>query len=388
MSKKHNIIDLINHCRNHQHGVVCLSNGFKDSYGKFEILAGYGAKKEYFDPSEISNDKFLLGFVGFDFKNKLHQLKSSGKNLTKFPDFYFFEPQELYSVSRDGTIESNFNFPKYTGPVNSKRPDKWMASTNKNEYLETVNKIQDDIINGVFYEMNYCIHFEANEDGEDPYDLFIELNKQTQSPFAAFVKYNNNFLLCFSPERFLQKDNHTLLAQPIKGTLKKSNYDTIALENFKKSEKERAENIMIVDLMRNDLSRISKFGTVKVEELCELYSFSHVHHLISTVKSEIQSGINNDQIFHATFPMGSMTGAPKMEVLKAIEKYENFARGLYSGSVGYYLNGDFDLNVVIRSLQLSKEKWHYFVGGAIVYDSIAENEYEECLAKLNGIMKK
>ena len=277
---------------------------------------------------------------------------------------------------------SNASFKK------AKNIENWEASLSKEEYLKAIAKIKGDIKNGAYYELNYCMHFSASISNElDIYSLFLEINERTQSPFAAFVKINNSFLLCFSPERFLKKQNSILLSQPIKGTLKRQTPESNKrLESFINAPKERAENIMIVDLVRNDLSRICKPNSVQVPELCALKTFSHVHHLVSSVIGELQNETSFEDILEATFPMGSMTGAPKREVMQHIEEYESFKRGLYSGSIGYIEDGNFDLNVVIRSLQVHHNKMHYCVGGAIVYDSIAEEEYQECIAKRNGIM--
>ena len=381
---------LIQKSKGYSTSIICCSNGNKDVHGTYEIISGFGAKKTFTTAKSVPKSGLHLGICSYDLKKEFHQLPSENLGFTSFPDFFFFEPEHSFKADHEGNITSTFDlnkaddFPfKQTEVV-----ENWEANLSKEEYLNTITKIKEDIKNGAYYELNYCIHFSASICNElDIYSLFLEVNERTQSPFAAFVKINNSFLLCFSPERFLKKKSSTLLSQPIKGTLKRQNPESKKrLESFLNAPKERAENTMIVDLVRNDLSRICKPNSVKVSELCSLKTFSHVHHLVSSVTGELQSEISFEKTLEATFPMGSMTGAPKIEVMQHIEEYESFKRGIYSGSIGYIEDGDFDLNVVIRSLQVHNNKMHYCVGGAIVYDSIAEEEYQECIAKRNGIM--
>ena len=244
-------------------------------------------------------------------------------------------------------------------------------------------------MDGDFYEMNHCIAFTATSE-IDPYQAFLALNAIAPAPFASFVKDGDRYLLCASPERFVGLKNGTLYSQPIKGTRKRAHddRDSERVNELRNSEKDRAENVMIVDLVRNDMSRVCDAGSVVVPELCEVYTFSHVHQLISTVEGRLKHGMGLKDILHATFPMGSMTGAPKIAVMQHTEGLENFSRGLYSGTVGYVWKGSMDLNVVIRSL-LYQSKTHelqYAVGGAITYDSVAEDEYQECLDKAETVL--
>ena len=253
--------------------------------------------------------------------------------------------------------------------------------------LRKVEEIRDCIVNGVFYEMNFCVEFQSSLN-LNPYVLFMELVKSSPAPFACFYKLGDRFMIGGSPERFLAKRGSKLISQPIKGTSKRTgNEDAQERKSLANSAKDRAENIMIVDLVRNDLSRVSKVGSVKVEELCGIYTFPNVHQMISTVISEVSDDVCFNDIIEATFPMGSMTGAPKIEVMKHIDRLESFKRNLYSGSIGYWNNGDFDLNVVIRSLEKVGDSLFHGVGGAITYDSIAADEYEECLTKAQSIRR-
>jgi para-aminobenzoate synthetase component 1 len=241
--------------------------------------------------------------------------------------------------------------------------------------------------------MNYCIEFYAQKLNVSPIDLYEKLNEVSPTPFSAFLKYHDKSLICASPERYLKKEGTRLISQPIKGTSPRGSnpfIDKANMEYLKTSEKERSENIMITDLVRNDLSRVAKKGKVKVEELCGVYSFRQVHQMISTISAEMDERYSWVDAIKATFPMGSMTGAPKLSAMKLIEKYEVTKRGLYSGSVGYVTpEGDFDFNVVIRSMLYNQKKGYlsFMVGGAITALAEPEKEYEECLIKASAIMK-
>ena len=387
------LLQLLSEAQNHPVACICLSNGFEDPYGQYEILAGFGVVTEYHTPEELDkNDVMKLGFCSYDLKNKLEPLISRHPQAVPVPDCYFFEPEQYFKLKRNSNqAETNMQLPE---PVSFSQPrmaSEFTCGTPKELYLNNVDSIKECIRNGDFYEMNYCLQFECNT-CLNPYSLFAELNQTAPAPFAVFFKYFDQFLLCSSPERFLAKRKDVLTAQPIKGTRKRHADETqdwqikIALAD---SEKDRAENIMIVDLLRNDLSRVCEPGSVTVPELCKVYSFSHVHQMISTVTGKLQANKGFSDIIKATFPMGSMTGAPKIQVMKDVERFENFSRGWYSGSVGYWENGDFDFNVIIRSIQMdtARETMYYHVGGAITSDSEPEDEFNECMEKAAGLLQ-
>lgn len=389
---QYTLLQLLTEAQNHYIACICVSNDFDDPYGRFDFLAGFGEKTAYHSPEAIlHSDTLKMGFCSYDYKNKIEDLASQHPQAVSVPDFYFFEPQFYFkSARKKGVQESNFSLPGAVPFPQKKVSAQFVCSTPREKYLQHVDQIRECIKNGDFYEMNYCLQFECNS-CLNPYAMFAELNHTAPAPFATFFKYRDKYLLCSSPERFLAKRNNTLIAQPIKGTRKRQEdpaEDAQVKESLTNSAKDRAENIMIVDLQRNDLSRVCKPGTVVVPELCEVYSFSHVHQMISTVSGEIQPENGFAEILKASFPMGSMTGAPKIQVMKDIERFENFSRCWYSGCLGYWENGDFDLNVVIRSLQLdtTADKMFYHVGGAITFDSIPEDEYNECLQKATGLM--
>jgi para-aminobenzoate synthetase component 1 len=393
MDSQHTLLQLLAESQKHNVACICVSNGFDDPYGRYDYLAGFGEKLAFYSPEAITQSGSLkMGFCSYDFKNTLENLTSIHPQAVMVPDFYFFEPEYIYKSARNvDSPETNFILPDAILYEQNGVAGAFFCRTSKGEYLENVQQIKECIKNGDFYEMNYCLQFEC-DNCLNPYALFAELNRTAPAPFATFFKYNDKFLLCSSPERFLAKNADCLIAQPIKGTRKRhldTQVDIGIKESLAGSTKDRAENIMIVDLLRNDLSRVCLPGSVNVPELCKVYSFSHVHQMISTVTGELRAKTKFADILKASFPMGSMTGAPKIQVMNDIEHFENFSRGWYSGSVGYWENDDFDLNVVIRSLQLdtAAQKMYYHVGGAITFDSIPEEEYNECLQKASGLMQ-
>tara|TARA_R110002126_G_scaffold95957_1_gene224926 strand:- start:628 stop:1530 length:903 start_codon:yes stop_codon:yes gene_type:complete len=261
----------------------------------------------------------------------------------------------------------------------------------KEAYLKKISKMLDYIHHGDLYEANFCMEFYAENASINPLEKFLKLNEISQPPFAVYFKNNNQFLLSASPERYLKKENENLISQPIKGTAKRFSdpvKDEVSKNNLASDPKERAENIMITDLVRNDLSHTAQKGSVTVKELCGMYSFMQVHQMISTVTSKLDFQYTAIDAIKSTFPMGSMTGAPKIAAMKIIEELEETKRGLYSGAVGYFTpNGDFDFNVVIRSILYNQEKKYvsFSVGSAITSLSIPESEYEECLLKAKAM---
>ena len=377
-------------------------------YSKYDLIAGFsrtGYTKIITTPEELvtlsaEQKEWYLGFLTYDFKNKIEKLHSENEDYLKWPTLLFFQPEILFVLkNRNLEISVAPHFEWY-GNIPEKLKTRHILQENslpanllprfgKGEYLSRVKHIQELIHKGDIYEVNFCqefydhIHF-------DSYRGYIDLNRKLPSPFSAFLRTADKYLLCASPERFLCKRNDLLISQPIKGTIQRgSNYeeDEILINKLRNSRKERSENVMIVDLVRNDLSRVAKQGTVKVSELCGIYTFPLVHQLISTVEARTKTH-SFDEIIRATFPMGSMTGAPKIEAMCVIEHFEVVKRGLYSGSVGYIdPDGNFDFNVVIRSLQYNARDQYlsYMAGSAITALSNPEKEYEECLLKVYGM---
>jgi len=349
-----------------------------------------------------------FGFISYDYKNQIEtQLSSKNADYIQFAEKHFFRPELVFEIA-DNEVRIHYEMALYTEkkvvdllaeignielkPI-SNQNIKITPRLSKDEYLEKVKALQRHIQLGDIYEINFCQEFYAEQVEINPLALYLKLNKKSPTPFSCFVKHNDNYLLCASPERFIKKMGDKIISQPIKGTIKRGETeaeDMLLKEQLKNDPKERSENVMIVDLVRNDLSKIAQKGSVNVDELCGIYTFPQVHQMISTVSAKIEKGVGFQDIIQATFPMGSMTGAPKIRAMELIEQYETTKRGLYSGTVGYIdANGDFDFNVVIRSITYNQKNNYlsYMVGGAITALSIPEKEYEECLLKAKAMLE-
>jgi para-aminobenzoate synthetase component 1 len=353
--------------------------------------------------------RWLFGYLSYDLKNQTENLVSENEDSLAFPLLHFFCPKVVIQFSEDtATIfydddflskneaEEIYNL-STTFTISEERSGapsiKVESKITKQEYIDSVNRLKQHIRKGDIYEVNFCQEFFAKNAQLNPVDVYEKLNKISEAPFTAYGKFGKHFLMCASPERFLQKRGNRIISQPIKGTIKRSE-NKLKDEELKtelyNSTKERSENVMIVDLVRNDLSRIAKSGSINVDELFGIYSFKQLHQMISTVSCELKEGILFKDILKSTFPMGSMTGAPKVNAMKLIEQYENTKRGLYSGAVGYISpDGDFDFNVVIRSILYNAENNYlsFMVGSAITDKANAEQEYEECLLKAKAMFE-
>ena len=392
------------------------SNNYKQQYSSYDAILAVeeftSIKTDYYQAFEQLKEyqsytkDYLFGYLSYDLKNDAEALNSKNFDGLQFPDLYFFQPQKIIFIKNneiifsylrmvDDEIEDDFEqiINGETFQEMSKHDNnlKVKLRIHKDEYHAKVTKVIDHIKRGDIYEANFCQEFYVENATINPLDTYNQLNKISQPPFATYFKNDELFLLSASPERYIRKEGNKIISQPIKGTAKRF-VDVIEDEkaafDLARDEKERSENIMIVDLVRNDLSRTAKKGSVKVEELCKVYSFKQVHQLISTVVSEIKEDIHPVDVIRDTFPMGSMTGAPKISAMQIIEDLEETKRGLYSGSVGYFTpDGDFDFNVVIRSILYNEEKKYisYSVGGAITAKSTPEKEYEECLLKAKAM---
>lgn len=349
-----------------------------------------------------ANDSILCGILSYDLKNQVEKLSSKHSDLVEFPDIYFFKPDTYFVFDEDGlTINSSnlsaseilkaiINIPSNKLHVNNNLNIN--HKVNKSTYIKNVEAIRQHILEGDVYEINYCIEFFSEAASVDPLTVFLALNKASPMPFAGYFKLGDKFLLCASPERFIKKEGSKLISQPIKGTRRRGNTpeeDEELKTQLRHDEKEIAENMMIMDLVRNDLSKSSEIGSVKVEEMFGIYPFRQVFQMITTVTSQVKKDCQTGDILKNAFPMGSMTGAPKIRSMQLIEQYETTKRGIFSGSLGHIkANGDFDFNVIIRSLQYNAQTGYlsFMVGSAITYDSDPEQEYAECLLKAQAIM--
>jgi para-aminobenzoate synthetase component 1 len=387
----------------------CLldSNGHSDTYSRYDWIAAWGAA-DSIKPAEHSFETlrtfrkakgdWLFGHLSYSLKNEVEQLTDRHNSKHPYAPLSFFVPEvvvycrreeifveSLYPLEQDAFIAQLKQLPPVD--LTASLPQVQFSAASEEAYKEQVGQLKAALQYGNIYEINYCLSFEAVARLSQPVVLFERLNAVTRAPFAAYYKTGDQHLLCASPERYLQKNGKRMVAQPIKGTAARSE-DVVLDDQLKKSlyasEKERAENVMIVDLMRNDLSRTAAKGTVKVEELFGIYTFESVHQMISTVSSELKEGYTLEDVLETTFPMGSMTGAPKYSAMQYIDAMENFTRDLYSGSVGYITpEGDGDFNVVIRAF-LYNAATHALsvrVGSAITILADAEAEYHECLLK-------
>lgn len=386
------------------------SNQYPDKYSAFQTLIAAGARHhvssaagEAFNKLQDFLDKhsaWIPGFMTYDLKNELEDLKSENTDLAGFPELFFFVPEHLILINGNevSILSPNKNItdeieketvaaadPLFKGKIKSR--------LSKDEYIQAVEDLQRHIARGDIYEVNFCQEFYAEEATIDPPAAFRVLNRLSPVPFAAFFKCGDHFIISASPERFLRRKGTKVISQPIKGTIRRSSdarEDLLLSRQLKNDPKERAENVMIVDLVRNDLTRCAVPGTVQVEELFGIYPFKQVYQMISTVCCEVQPGTPNTNILRCTFPMGSMTGAPKVRAMELIEHYERTKRGVFSGAVGYFApGGDFDFNVVIRSLLYNREKGYlsFQAGSAITFASDASQEYEECLLKAKAIFE-
>jgi para-aminobenzoate synthetase component I len=389
------------------------SHSYGDKYSTEEWVLAADAVDEFSAGTNIfeglrnwlnQKQDWLFGHLNYDLKNEVEQLSSAHPDGVGFPDVYFFQPAivirqkgkqiEILSTSvAPGDIFNEIS----SMPLRLHRVKDELnicQRFSKEEYLQAIEKLRQHILRGDCYEINFCQEFFAENAVIDPLDVYHLLAELSPTPFGGFYKLNDKFLLCASPERFLQKKGDKIISQPIKGTIKRNTADAGADQLLKQqlhnSGKDRSENVMVVDLVRNDLSRVCKEGSVHVEELYGIYTFPQVHQMVSTIAGELEDQVDLVDILRATFPMGSMTGAPKVRVMQLAEQYERTKRGIYSGAIGYITPGkDFDFNVVIRSIMYnaSRKYLSYQVGGGITFLSDPEKEYEECLLKAEAIKK-
>lgn len=399
-----------------KYDTVCWldSNNYQQQYGDFDALLAveeftairtdhhdaFAKLKEF----QSSTEDYLFGYLSYDVKNDTEKLVSENFDGLQFPDVFFFQPQKLIFFTGQTVTFSYLNMvademQKDYKAINDFSGKSVSENSNitiklrihKDEYHEKVGKLLEHIHRGDIYEANFCQEFYAEDCIINPLQVYEDLNAISEPPFATFLKFDHLYLLSASPERYIKKQGNKIISQPIKGTAKrlisKVDDDKLAFD-LAHDQKERAENIMIVDLVRNDLSRTAKKGSVSVEELCKVYSFKQVHQMISTVSSELEEGVHSVDVIKDTFPMGSMTGAPKISAMQLIEELEETKRGLYSGTVGYFTpDNNFDFNVVIRSILYNAHANYvsFSVGSAITSLSDPDKEYEECLLKAKAM---
>ena len=388
---------------NHQyqiepHAVECLlAAGVKR-----QLKADAGAALEQLQQFIDERPGWLFGHLAYDLKNEIEKLSSSHPDRIQFPGLFFFEPEVIIRFNENKMIIEATNpgkiFAEISAVAFSLSPAMKKViiqnRVSKREYIQIVEKLKEHILRGDCYEINFCQEFYAENAVIDPVADYKKLCALSPNPFSALYKMDDRWLICASPERFLKKQGNKVLSQPIKGTSKRitgnNEKDNLSKDELLHSAKDRSENVMVVDLVRNDLSKVCKEGTVKVDELYGIYSFPQLHQMISTVSGELKDNISFREIIKATFPMGSMTGAPKKRVMELIEQHEKTKRGIFSGALGYISpDGNFDFNVVIRSIMYNAETKYlsFQAGSGITFYSDPEKEWEECLLKAEAIKK-
>jgi len=344
---------------------------------------------------------FIPGFLTYDLKNEIEDLETKHPNEQGIPVAYFFIPQHVIQINDNQvTIQSNDPSKAYQEIISSDISTTLVnfqgtlkAKMTKEAYDIAFHHLHAHIHRGDIYEINLCQEFFAEQAQLNPLAAYWQLSAISPTPFSCYFKAHENYILSASPERFLAKRRQTLISQPIKGTAprgKTPEEDALYRRQLLEDQKEISENVMIVDLVRNDLTRCAQPRSVRVKELMGLYSFQQVHQLISTIIAQEKDGMAPIDTIKALFPAGSMTGAPKISAMKLADQYEFSRRGLYAGSMGYFAeNGDYDFNVVIRTLLYNthKKRLSFHVGGAITATAEAEKEYAECLLKAQAIMQ-
>jgi para-aminobenzoate synthetase component 1 len=382
------------------------NNEYQHGPNRFEVIAAAGVARILASVDESGAD-WAFGHIAYDYKNTVEpSLTSRHQEQIGFGNYFFFRPQVVIYIpagscqlhiaaleqNADNVLKALLDMPSaIVDEDETVNEITWQYRFDQQDYLRDVQQIRNHIEEGDCYELNFCTEAFARQIKLDPVHTFHKLNGLNPSPFAALYRNETSWLMCASPERFLHREKDTVLSQPIKGTARRgkdAEQDEALKAALLLNPKERAENVMIVDLVRNDLARSSRPGSIAVPELFGVYTFPQVHQLISTVTGTLKENITNETILRHAFPMGSMTGAPKIMVMQLIEQYERSARGLYSGSVGYITpDGDFDFNVVIRSLLYNAATGYlsYQTGGAITYESDPLLEWEEVRLKAKAM---
>lgn len=393
----------------HPHPCILIKYGLTDFILAWEWDDVYCVSDDDFSFSHLEKflekhqGDFVFGSLIYDLKNHIEsRLASLHEDKLQFPAAHFFTAKKVLVVKNgdvnfygeDKLEEAMRNLMNRSERVETKNQSvELIPLTSKEEYIKNVREIQREIQYGNIYEMNYCVAFQQEQKQLNTVETFVKLDELSDAPFSVYFDSGDHAVMCASPERYIKKNGSQLISQPIKGTARRGSSlkeDETIQKNLFNDPKERSENIMIVDLVRNDLSKIAAKNSVEVAELCGVYSFKTVHQLISTVGCTVDKNVSFSEIIRATFPMGSMTGAPKISAMQLAERYENFKRGLYSGSIGCITpDGDFDFNVVIRSILYNRKRnvVSCAVGGAITINSVPEKEYEECLLKLNALKR-
>lgn len=328
---------------------------------------------------------YIVGYLGYDLKNYAEVLKSSNPDPVKMPEMWFGAPTFVYELEINAEDKLQNQIHKDSVDKPNLRLKSMISAS---DYIRSVKQAQQAIYEGDIYEVNLSHQLNATFSG-NPLDLFEYMHTRGAVPYAAYIQTHEHQVCCASPERFLCKSGQVLTSDPIKGTRARGNNQSVdqqIIEELRNSEKDRAENLMIVDLVRHDMSQIAVPGSVKVPKLFDVQTFGTVHQMVSRVESMLRADVSPESALAACFPMGSMTGAPKISAMNYIESLETYKRGLYSGAIGYFdPKGDFNFNVVIRSAIIQGQDLWYSAGGAITSDSDPQQEWEETLVKIRAL---
>jgi len=362
-------------------GVAVVTDSFGNLINRVESLDPWQVLAEF----RAKYQGYVVGFLGYDLKNYTEILESTNPDPVKMPEMWFGAPCVVYELD----INPEDEHQDYDQKEALSKPDIRLKSMiSSSEYIHSVKEAQGAIYEGDIYEVNLSHQLNAEFNG-NPLDLFELMYRRGAVPYAAYIQTGEHQVCCASPERFLCKSGQVLTSDPIKGTRARGenpNADREIIDELRNSEKDRAENLMIVDLVRHDMSQIAEPGSVKVPELFNIQTFGTVHQMVSRVESVLRGDVSPESALAACFPMGSMTGAPKISAMNYIETLETYKRGLYSGAIGYFdSKGDFNFNVVIRSAIIKGQELWYSAGGAITSDSDPQKEWEETLVKIRAL---
>jgi para-aminobenzoate synthetase component 1 len=373
-----------------------LAQGIEDS---FVVEAGVPVDWDKLHDWLTQKEDWVLGWIGYDVRRSIERFGKEKLRASAFPQIALIRPTNLFKIRGaeveviKGTWHASLNTWLSMQPAEVAKGVELKPVVSHAEYLEHIAALKRHIAVGNVYELNYCMPFEARVHLTDAPSVWKHIYHQTKAPFSAYAQVGAHHVMCASPERYLKREGNRVISQPIKGTVRRGQTpeeDTRLKDQLGSSRKERAENVMIVDLVRNDLSRCAERDSVQVEELFGVHSFKTVHHLVSTIRCDVAPETSWVDLIKATFPMGSMTGAPKLSAMQLIAQHEETERGIYSGSIGYIEpGGDFDFNVVIRSVQYdaASQLASCHVGGAITALCEAEDEYNECLLKAEAVLR-
>ena len=352
---------------------------------------------------------WIFGILGYDLKNETEKLSSDNFDGLLFNELHFFQPElvfilnssefeihylrnqykeeDIYSLFKEINRFSGYSYLQKNGSIPI------IQRINKDCYIGKIKELKKHILKGDIYEINFCQEYYNPDIIVYPTGIFQQLLNYSPAPFSCIFRFKDKYLISASPERYLLKKGNTIVSQPMKGTIRRSCYpedDRLMIRRLKSDAKEISENIMIVDLVRNDLSKTAVDRSVKVEELCGIYTYKTVHQMVSTIKSELNNLSDGIDAIRNSFPMGSMTGAPKVRAMKLIEEFEETKRGVFSGAAGYFTpHGDFDFNVVIRSILYNETNRYlsFITGSAITHKSDPYREFEECQLKAASLKK-